>query len=88
MNKFVKIGIGVVVVAGIAALGAKKVKEARAHDASLPQAKIYPVVVSTMSPKVSDVTLTLPYLAQVANDKDVVLASRIAARIQMIKPSG
>ena len=88
MNKFVKIGIGVVVVAGIAVLGAKKVKEARAHDASLPQAKIYPIVASVMSPKVSDVKLTLPYLAEVANDKDVLLASRIAARIQMIKPSG
>lgn len=88
MNKYVKIAIGVVVVAGVAAAGIKKVKEAREHDASLPQAKIYPIVVSAITPKVQDVTLTLPYLAQVANDKDVVLASRIAARIQMIKPSG
>lgn len=88
MNKFVKIGIGLVVVAGVAALGVKKVKEARTHDASLPQAKIYPVVASVMTPKMGAVKLTLPYLAQVKNDKDVVLASRIAARIQMIKPSG
>jgi len=42
MNKYVKIGLAVVVVAGVAAAGIKKVKEARAHDANLPKAKIYP----------------------------------------------
>jgi len=88
MNKYVKITIAVVVVAGLGVAGVKKIKEARAHDANLPKAKIYPIVVSAMSPKISNVQLTLPYLAEVANDKDVKLASRIAARIQMIKPSG
>jgi len=88
MNKYVKIGLAVVVVAGVAAAGIKKVKEARAHDANLPKAKIYPIVASVMTPKTGEVKLTLPYLAEVANDKDVKLASRIAARIQMIKPSG
>ena len=88
MNKYVKITIAVVVVAGIAVAGIKKVKEARADDANLPKAKIYPIVASVMSPKISEAKLTLPYLAEVANDKDVKLASRIAARIQMIKPSG
>ncbi|QOP45819.1 efflux RND transporter periplasmic adaptor subunit [Sulfurimonas paralvinellae] len=88
MNKYVKITIAVAVVAGLGVAGVKKVKEARAHDANLPKAKIYPIVVSTMTPKIAPVTLTLPYLAEVANDKDVQLASRIAARIQMIKPSG
>ncbi|MBA1432864.1 MAG: efflux RND transporter periplasmic adaptor subunit [Epsilonproteobacteria bacterium] len=88
MNKYIKLTIGLVVVAGLGVAGVKKVKEARAHDANLPKAKIYPIVVSVMTPKVTDVKLTLPYLAEVANDKDVKLASRIAARIQMIKPSG
>jgi RND family efflux transporter MFP subunit len=88
MNKYVKIGIAVVVVAGVAVAGIKKVKEARAHDANLPQAKIYPIVVSTMTPKLQDVKLTLPYLAEVKNDQDVQLSSRIAARITYIKPSG
>jgi RND family efflux transporter MFP subunit len=88
MNKYVKITIAVVVVAGLGIAGVKKIKEARSHDANLPKAKIYPIVASAMSPKVSNVQLTLPYLAEVANDKDVKLASRIAARIQMIKPSG
>ena len=88
MNKYIKIVIGVAVVAGLGVAGAKKVKEARAHDANLPKAKIYPIVASAISPKIQEVKLTLPYLAEVANDKDVKLASRIAARIQMIQPSG
>ena len=88
MNKYIKIALGVAVVAGLGVAGVKKVKEARAHDANLPQAKIYPIVVSTITPKVAPVTLSLPYLAEVANDKDVKLTSRIAARIQMIRPSG
>jgi multidrug efflux pump subunit AcrA (membrane-fusion protein) len=88
MNKYIKITIGVVVVAGLAVTGIKKVKEARAYDANLSQAKIYPIMVSALTPKQSNVTLTLPYLAEVKNDKDVKLSSRIAARILYIKPSG
>lgn len=88
MNKFVKIIIGVVVLALLVALGAKAVKKARQKDAHAPKAKIYPVVVSQMTPKVSQVELTLPYLAEVGNDKDVKLASRIAARVLGIKSSG
>ena len=88
MSKMLKIGLGVVVAAALVAGGVKAVKKARAKDAATPKAKIYPIVVSSMTPKISQVKLTLPYLAEVANDKDVKLSSRIAARILMIKPSG
>jgi len=88
MNKFVKITIGVVILALLVALGARAVHKARQKDAHAPKAKIYPVVVSQMTPKVSQVELTLPYLAEVGNDKDVKLASRIAARVLSIKSSG
>jgi len=88
MSKIVKIGIGVAIAVALVAGGIKAVKKARAKDANTPKAKIYPVVVSTMTPKISHVRLTLPYLAEVANDKDVRLTSRISARIISIKPSG
>ena len=88
MNKYLKIGLGVVVAAAVVAGGVEVIKKARAKDATTPKAKIYPIVVSSMTPKISQVKLTLPYLAEVANDKDVKLSSRIAARIVMIKPSG
>jgi multidrug efflux pump subunit AcrA (membrane-fusion protein) len=45
-------------------------------------------MVSTITPEVRDVQLTLPYLALTQNDKDVKLASRIAARVNWIKASG
>jgi len=87
MSKYIKIIIGIVVIVGLGFVGVKKIKSARAKDASLPKAKIYPIVVSSIQPKVTNVKLTLPYLAEVKNDKDVKLSSRIAARILEIKPS-
>jgi len=88
MNKIIKITLSVAVIAALGVAGAKAVKKAKAKDAAQPQAKIYPIVVNTLAPKVSHVTLTLPYLASVANDKDVMLSSRIAARIISLKHSG
>jgi multidrug efflux pump subunit AcrA (membrane-fusion protein) len=88
MSKIIKIGVGVVVVAALVVGGVKAIKNARAKDAATPKAKIYPIVVKTMNPKLSQAKLTLPYLAEVANDKDVKLSSRIAARIVSIKRSG
>ncbi len=88
MSKYIKIIIAILVIAGLGIAGVKKIKEKRASDAALPKAKVYPIVVKTMIPKVSDVKLTLPYLAEVDNDKDVKLAARIAARVISIKLSG
>ncbi len=80
--------IFVAIVAGLAIVGIKKVKEARARDASTPKAIIYPIVVSAITPKISNVKLTLPYLAEVNNDNDVQIASRISARVEKIKKTG
>lgn len=88
MNKYIKIVIGIVIIVGLGFAGTKKVQEVRAKDAALPLAKIYPIVVSSLSPKLIDTRLTLPYLAEVQNDKDVQLSSRIATRILYIKSSG
>lgn len=88
MSNIVKIGIGVAVAAALVVGGAKAIQIARAKDANVPKAKIYPVIVSQMRPASSHVQLTLPYLAEVGNDKDVEIAARIAARVLSIKPSG
>ncbi len=88
MKKVLKIVIAVVVVAVLAVAGIKAVKNAKAKEAAMTKAKVYPIVVSKLSPKISHVTLTLPYLAEVHNDKDVQLAARIAARIVSIRSSG
>jgi len=88
INKYVKIGLSVAVVAALVVGGTKAIQNAKAKDAAAPKAKIYPIVVSQMSPKLENVKLSLPFLATVENDKDVKLSSKIAARIITIKSSG
>ena len=65
-----------------------RVKGLKNEEASLPPAKAYAVVVSTIRPELGQNRLTLPYLAEVQNDKDVKLASKIAGRLDYILPSG
>lgn len=88
MNKYIKIGLSIAVVAALGIAGVKTIKNAKLKDASTPKAKMYPLIVKTISPKIAHAKLTLPYLAEVKNDKDVTLSSRISARIIGIKPSG
>jgi len=76
------------ILAAIVAGGLLLVKAKRAKEAQTPAPKVYAMVVKTMQPKPSQAELTLPYLAQVQNDENVVLASRMSARVLMIKKSG
>jgi len=75
--------IAAVVVGGMILVKAKKAKEAKT-----PPPKSYALVVRTIQAEPSQAALSLPYLAQVHNDDNVVLASRMSARVQMIKKSG
>jgi multidrug resistance efflux pump len=78
----------IIVVAIIVITGIMVIKNAKQRDADAPVAKVYPVSVATVKTVLEQVTLTLPYLAQVQNDQDVTLTSKLAARIQFLKPSG
>ena len=86
--KYLKILVALLIIAGLAFVGVSRIIELRKKSANAALAKIYPVVVRDMVPKIVDAKLTLPYLAEVENDKDVKLSSRIAARILEIKHSG
>ncbi|WP_456460631.1 efflux RND transporter periplasmic adaptor subunit [Lutibacter sp.] len=77
------VGVLIIVVLGILA-----VANAKRNEAALPIAKKYTLVVSTINPELKSVELTLPYLAQTENDKDVKLSSKVAARVNYIKASG
>ena len=81
-----------VVVLGVAALLAvfavRTVKQKMAHEVAIPPAKEYAVVVRTITPNLGRVTLTLPYMALVQNDNDVVLASKLSARVEMMHRAG
>lgn len=88
MKKNKKAIIWTVVILLVVVLGILKIKSTQKKEAALPSAKQYAIVVSTMNPQQKDVMLTLPYLALTKNDKDVMLASRISARVDWIKASG
>jgi len=83
-----KRGLILLVIAAIVAGGMMLVKSKRAKEAQTPAPKVYAVVVKTMQAQPSQTQLTLPYLAQVQNDENVVLSSRMSARVLMIKKSG
>lgn len=85
-NKKSIIWITIVVIILIAAVVI--VKKAKSKDEAAPVAQSYSVVVKTMIPKITEVNLTLPYLAISKNDKDVNLASNISGRVEFVKSSG
>jgi len=88
MKKILRIILILAVIAALVLLGLKAVKSKKAKEASAPIAKIYPLVVQTMIPGISNIKLTLPYLAVSDNEADVTLSSRIASRVESIKKSG
>jgi len=83
-----KRGVILLVIAAIVAGGLMLVKAKRAKEAKTPAPKSYAMVVQTMQAHPSQAQLTLPYLALVQNDENVVLSSRMSARVVMIKKSG
>ena len=88
MKTIFKVLVVVLVVVGLLGLGLKKVKAKQEADAKTKTAKIYPIVVKSYKPQIKKTTLTLPSLAEVKNEKDVLLLSKIAARVIFIKHSG
>ena len=64
------------------------VKRAKDRENNLPPAKVYSIVVPVITPEMTHAKLTLPYLAETQNDKDVKLTSKIAGRINYLRPSG
>ncbi len=88
MKKNKKTIIWTVVILLIVVLGILKIKSTKQKEAALPPAQQYAIVVPTMRPQKKSTQLTLPYLALTKNDKDVMLASRISARVDWIRVSG
>ena len=88
MKKIFKIIIILVVVALLVALAIRTIKHKKMQEAQTPTAKNYAIVVDTIKPKVQEVTLTLPALAEVINDQDVAIMTKVSARVKKILPSG
>ena len=71
----------IIVVMLLLVSGIMVIKKAKKREADAPLPKTYSMVVKTIKPEIRQDTLTLPYLAVVKNDEDVMLSSKIAARI-------
>ena len=80
--------IAVVVVLVLVIIGVRVIKRVAQKDESYAVSQSYAVVVSTQKVVKQEASLTLPYLAVVENDKDVLLSTKIPARILSIKKSG
>ncbi len=87
-NRIIKNVLAILVVVVLIALGVMAVKKAKKREQEAPVAKSYGVVVSTFKPAKKPVQLTLPYLAESKNDRDVNLSSKVAARVTMVRPGG
>jgi len=64
--------------------GVKAIKNKRAKEASLPPAKIYTIKVKSIKPKESNITLSLPVVAIVANDSNINLSSKVSQRVEEV----
>ncbi len=89
MKKINKKTIITTLIIVIIAIGAGLlIKKAKNREAKTPVAKSYDVVVSAHKVNLDSVQITLPYLALVQNDKDVLIATKMGGRVNYIKPSG
>lgn len=88
MKKILKYIIILVIIAGIVIGGMKIIKAKRQAEAQLPKAVTYSLNVKTLQPKVTNTSLTLPYLAITKSNDDVKISSRVSARIEYIVKNG
>ena len=86
--KFLKKTIWLLLAAGVVLLGVRAIKHKQEQQAQIPPAKTYAVTVHTVTIKEREAILTLPFVAQVKNDNDTVIASKLAAKVVMIHKAG
>ena len=88
MKKALKIGIFLAIVAVLVIGAVRVIKKKKAQMAQTPIAKEYALLVKTLQPSKTSITLTTPYLGVVKNESSVTLSSKFAGRILMLKKEG
>lgn len=84
MKKIIWIIIAALLVGG----GVVVVKKKKQAMTKIPLMKVYQQVVATATPKYDGILLTLPALAEVQSDQDVILSSKLSSRITRMVKSG
>jgi len=88
MKKLIKIVIFLIVVALLVVGGITLIKKRKANEAKTAKANEYAVFIDTMQAKTEPTKLTLPTIALVGNDSNVVVASKVAGKVLYAKKSG
>jgi len=86
--KILKIIIPIILAAILAISGMRLIKKRQSADAKETPAKTIPIVVKTFTPKFKNTLLTMPYIAEVKNDKEVTMNTKFAGKILYIKNLG
>ncbi len=87
-GKILKWTIWGIVIAVVAVLAVRLIASKKAAQAKIPPAKVYSIVTPVRVAALTDVRLTVPYLALVQSDTDVALASKVTSRVKRIVASG
>jgi len=86
--KYIKALLFLAVIALLVVGGATIIKKKQALDANQSKVKIYPIVSKAIQTKVAPVTLSANYIAEVKNDKAVIINTKFAGKILQIKNLG
>ena len=84
MKKIIWIVLAVLLIGG----GIVTLKKKKQAMANIPPMKLYHQIVEVTEPATEGILLTLPALAEVRSDLDVVLSSKLASRINSMVKSG
>jgi biotin carboxyl carrier protein len=86
--KILKIVIPVLLAVILAVSGMRLIKKRQATDEKLPPAQQIAIVVKTYHPKIENKEITLPYIAIVKNDNEVLINTKFAGKILYLKDLG
>jgi len=86
--KILKIGLGILLFAGMVVGGMKLIKERKLKENREKPAMIYPLKVSVLNLEDRKISLTLPYLGEVKNDKSVIINSKFSGKLNYVKQLG
>ena len=86
--KYIKALLYLAIVALLIIGGATIIKKKQALDENQSSAPIYPIVSKAIDTKVDNVTLTSSYIAEVKNDKEVIINTKFAGKILTIANLG
>jgi len=86
--KILKIAIPILIAVALAIGGMSLIKKRQEADKKLPPAEKIAITVKTTKPEVTKKILSLPYVATVKNDNEVVINTKFAGKILYIKNLG